>query len=349
MRREQGPRSRSGRAEMNAAICPTLRAGANSTGGDRPPGTDVDTCESLIVLRHSGGGNSDAIDTATTLSAKGGVGRLDFESETFVAHTLRADGFDASEDGTGRGIALVPVAFDTTQITSPTNRCNPQPGDPAHPLASTAHAPAVAIPILEAGARTGKSTDDPRAGMGIGECGDPMYTLQSGKQYAVAFSCKDSGADAAEIAPTLRSMNFDKSHANAGGQLAVALHARQDPDVSREVTHPLDTDGSTNAVAVNLGGRAEGARPEISDVASLRSASGGSSRSYAATAYAVRRLTPVECERLQGFRDGYTAITHRGKPAADGPRYRALGNSMAVPVIRWIGERIQKADQEQKK
>lgn len=54
----------------------------------------------------------------------------------------------------------------------------------------------------------------------------------------------------------------------------------------------------------------------------------------------VRRLTPRECERLQGFPDDYTAIPFRGKPAADSPRYRALGNSMAVPVVRWIAERI---------
>jgi DNA (cytosine-5)-methyltransferase 1 len=55
---------------------------------------------------------------------------------------------------------------------------------------------------------------------------------------------------------------------------------------------------------------------------------------------AVRRLTPRECERLQGFPDDYTAITFKNKPAADGPRYKSLGNSMAVPVMRWIGERI---------
>jgi DNA (cytosine-5)-methyltransferase 1 len=55
----------------------------------------------------------------------------------------------------------------------------------------------------------------------------------------------------------------------------------------------------------------------------------------------VRRLTPRECERLQGFPDDYTLIEYRGKPAADGPRYRALGNSMAVPVMRWIGQRIE--------
>ena len=58
---------------------------------------------------------------------------------------------------------------------------------------------------------------------------------------------------------------------------------------------------------------------------------------------AVRRLTPVECERLQGFPDEYTKIPYRNKPAdncPDGPRYKALGNSWAVPVVRWIGERI---------
>jgi len=64
-----------------------------------------------------------------------------------------------------------------------------------------------------------------------------------------------------------------------------------------------------------------------------------------ATAMQVRRLTPVECERLQGFPDGYTDIRPRNKDTPDGPRYKALGNSMAVPVMRWIGERIAKVDQ----
>lgn len=61
----------------------------------------------------------------------------------------------------------------------------------------------------------------------------------------------------------------------------------------------------------------------------------------------VRRLTPVECERLQGFPDNFTAIPWRNKgveDCPDGPRYKALGNSMAVPVMRWIGERIQLVD-----
>lgn len=56
----------------------------------------------------------------------------------------------------------------------------------------------------------------------------------------------------------------------------------------------------------------------------------------------VRRITPLECERLQGFPDGWTDVPYRGKPAPDSPRYKALGNSMAVPVMRWIGQRIAK-------
>lgn len=69
--------------------------------------------------------------------------------------------------------------------------------------------------------------------------------------------------------------------------------------------------------------------------------------SYCRSGVAVRRLTPTECERLQGFPDGWTRIPWRGKPAEecpDGPRYKALGNSMAVPVMRWIGERIGEAE-----
>jgi site-specific DNA-cytosine methylase len=63
--------------------------------------------------------------------------------------------------------------------------------------------------------------------------------------------------------------------------------------------------------------------------------------------FAVRRLTPIECERLQGFPDNWTRIPYRGKPAEqcpDSPRYKACGNSMAVPVMRWIGKRIEKVE-----
>ena len=73
-----------------------------------------------------------------------------------------------------------------------------------------------------------------------------------------------------------------------------------------------------------------------------RTLGGGFEGTVMQTNMAVRRLTPIECERLQGFPDGYTNIPWRKQvESPDGPRYKALGNSMAVPVMRWIGERIQ--------
>jgi DNA (cytosine-5)-methyltransferase 1 len=67
-------------------------------------------------------------------------------------------------------------------------------------------------------------------------------------------------------------------------------------------------------------------------------------QTFVAQKIAVRRLTCVECERLQGFPDHYTDIKPKGKPTSDGPRYKALGNSMAVPVMNWIGQKIQKVE-----
>lgn len=218
---------------------------------------------------------------ASTLSARtsrsGGYGPdLDCDGG-LIAHALRGEGFDASEDGTGRGTPLVPVPFDTTQITSSTNRSQPRAGDACHPLAANAHAP------------------------------------------AISFDCKASGQNGfgvGEIASTMRSMGHANSHQNGGGHLAVA---------------------------VNIRGREGGGTAELSgDIATaLRASQGGGDKLHALTGSAVRRLTPRECERLQGFRDDYTLITVRGKPAADGPRYKALGNSMAVPVMHWIGKRIE--------
>lgn len=110
--------------------------------------------------------------------------------------------------------------------------------------------------------------------------------------------------------------------------------ASQGDSVSADVTPTLD---KSKTPAVAFGG----------DIARTLSARHDSSpcadrgMDVVGIGSSVRRLTPRECERLQGFPDDYTLITHRGKPAADGPRYKALGNSMAVPVMRWIGGRIQ--------
>lgn len=86
------------------------------------------------------------------------------------------------------------------------------------------------------------------------------------------------------------------------------------------------------------GGRILG---DLSPTVEAQWGTGGGNVPAITRAMQVRRLTPLECERLQGFPDGWTDVPHRGKAAPDGPRYKAIGNSMAVPVMRWIGSRIQ--------
>jgi DNA (cytosine-5)-methyltransferase 1 len=83
--------------------------------------------------------------------------------------------------------------------------------------------------------------------------------------------------------------------------------------------------------------------PCVSDIAFAQGRNNGG-ENVMVQHMAVRRLTPTECERLQGFPDNYTDIKSKGKPTPDGPRYKALGNSMAVPVMAWIGQRIQEVE-----
>jgi DNA (cytosine-5)-methyltransferase 1 len=102
------------------------------------------------------------------------------------------------------------------------------------------------------------------------------------------------------------------------------------------------TKGHSHAVAISLDQELNG-RVELAGTLQ-RKGEGGVEGSVMTPAMAVRRLTPVECERLQGFPDTYTNIPWRNKPEApDGPRYKALGNSWAVPNVRWIGQRIARA------
>jgi DNA (cytosine-5)-methyltransferase 1 len=210
---------------------------------------------------------------ADTLRANGGSGGRYDKHPLTVTHTLRAEGHDAGEDGTGRGVPLVPVAF------------------------------------------------------------------QANSSFA--------GDITADLAPTLRAMGHSGSHANAGGQVAVAFAQNQRDEVRlMAVAGALASEPGmkqqTYVQTVALRGREGGGTAEVGgDVATaLRASTGGGDKPHILTS-AVRRLTPREAARLQGFPDDYLDITYRGKSAADGPRYKALGNSFAVPVVRWLGQRIQ--------
>ena len=161
------------------------------------------------------------------------------------------------------------------------------------------------------------------------------------------------------LAHALRGEGFDDGEDGTGrGTPIVPVHAfdARQSDVLQygDKTVPLDTYGNSVAVmtpyvkATNPHSADEAPRFEPAQVAACLN--GWDERHdppkhLVVGGMAVRRLTPRECERLQGFPDDYTAIPWRGRPAEDcpdGPRYKALGNSWAVPVVRWIGQRISK-------
>ena len=272
--------------EAGKDITPTLSARAHGGGG---PGSYFDIDGGLIP----------STDNISHCLNAGVMGRQDYESETLIAHALSAAGFDASEDGTGRGVPMIPIAICTAHTQS-----------------------------------NGNGFSD-----GI------AHTLERGTTQAVAFSAKDYGADASDLAPTLRGMGHDASHANGGGQVAIAFAQNQSGDVlSGEVMQSLGTNANAtgrNAANVAVAWTAElNASTDI--VGTMQR--GGRADGVMTPQMAVRRLTPRECERLQGFPDDYTRVEYRDKLAADGPRYKALGNSMAVPVMRWLGLRIAAVD-----
>lgn len=101
-----------------------------------------------------------------------------------------------------------------------------------------------------------------------------------------------------------------------------------------------------SAISTCVGGKVGRQRPDLAGplTAGMHKGARGTeaveSGHIVVTPSGVRRITPRECERLQGFPDDYTLVPHRNKPMSDGPRYKALGNSMAVPVMHWIGSRI---------
>jgi len=155
--------------------------------------------------------------------------------------------------------------------------------------------------------QAGALRENPNSGPdGVGVQSELAYTLEA-------------RAEVQAVAHTLRGSGFDASEDGTGRGTPLVPVA-----FSSNMSVPdCQTDGTTPTV--KLGG--QGGNPPAVQ-----------------SGMSVRRLTPRECERLQGFPDDYTLIPYRNKLAADGPRYKAMGNSMAVPVMRWIGERIKMVD-----
>jgi DNA (cytosine-5)-methyltransferase 1 len=253
-----------------------------------------------------GHGLNGSVERSATLTAKDT--RLDMESETFfVAPTLAGGGRKSG------GYSL-----DDIPITAPALRAQAQS---SHRADSEAFI--VAGTLNANGKAAGSATQqDAESGLLVVHgTQDPGYSSHTAFALGRNNGQENAVCVTGDITHTLKADGFDGSEDGTGrGQ-------------------PI--------VAVSLRGRDAGGTAELGgDLAGcLRASGGGGDKAHALIASSVRRLIPRECERLQGMPDDYTLIPWRGKPAEecpDGPRYKAIGNSKAVTVVRWIGQRILK-------
>lgn len=366
---------------LPGAFAPGVRsqedvAGALAGGARVRGGFSQDDIPTVPVVAGTLGERGKAATTATTQDAFADL-LLPVAYPPDVAHTLRGEGFDASEDGTGRGTPLVPMAFDIKSGLAPHGSANTS--EIAFPLKESGHKDQQIV--LQPQAFGGNNTSGPidiatarnahhgphgphgphgrmdfetetfvvepiafdttqitsAANRSNPRPGDPCHPItESGHAPAIAFGissdCLDrSGEGAGRTAGERSGLGIEE-------ELSPTLRAKR-----------------PNAVAFSLRGR-DGENmieAEPDDIApALRTGDGGSSKSFVASAidgirWAVRRLTPRECERLMGVADDFSKIPWRGKPAEecpDGPRYAVCGNSMATTCMSWLGERIRDAE-----
>jgi DNA (cytosine-5)-methyltransferase 1 len=291
-------------SSIDDAIGPLLKG--SPTGGGHPlPAVMCPSQSRVQSIHETGQGFWVESDVAGTLRAEG-ENRPSRPSHV-IAHTLTAC-HRSSEDGCGRGIPLV-----------------------------EAKAPVVAPLNLQNVIRHNET--ETRTGVGIGDVSDPAFTLQAGHHHGVIVAEQD----APEVAACIRSSGTGTARIEdqTGQDNVVAVLIEQPLALANCLTRRMHKginstvdEGQTPIIASTI-------TRHNADNVSTAGANPGVVNAISANS-GVRRLTPVECERLQGFPDNWTAINFRGHcPAADGLRYKALGNSMAVPVIRWIGQRIQ--------
>ncbi len=265
-----------------------------------------------VAADAEGGVGGGCCGTVSSKWAKGTGGPAGDECYNLIAQptagTLGTRGLRSHTELDGHG-AYIPVAqpvpYDLFQITAPVNRQNRAPGDPCHTLArdNAAHAAVAFHPTQDPISSTDGST----------HC---MGTGSSRGDATIAVAFQQNTRD------EVRLMNGD-------GQIASALAA----EAGMKQQNYLAQSATTPAVAHTLRGEGFNASEDGT----------GRGTPLVPQSMTVRRLTPRECERLQGFPDDWTMIPYRGKPpeeCPDGPRYKALGNSMACNCMAWIGERI---------
>lgn len=404
------------RRETGQNVAPTISARTKGGGG---LGTDFDLDGGLVperVLLSSTG------DVAHCLNA-GGMGRIDYETETMlavavtgdIAHALNTanNGKGCSEDGTGRGVPTIAyrtnaagqvmdqggcaaalttmtdptsqfIVFDTTQITSPENRSKCEPGSPCHSLSSQGHAPSIAI-------QAGALRENPDSGPdGIGVQEDIAYTLEARSEVqAVAFQSSQSGVRIDDVHATLDSNNGPRRHngvlqgwqvrrltplecerlqafpdryTNVATKVKRLAPVGSGPCVKQTVTATVVSTTGAHYVATNhclapqsscpRAGMPTGVGYELCrDVcnqpahAEVNAITFAGKHAKGATLYLEGHTYACESCKEAAEKAGVVNIVFEPAPgnAADGPRYKALGNSMCVNVMNWIGRSIEAA------
>jgi site-specific DNA-cytosine methylase len=395
-------------------LCPTLRAGGNRTGGDRPPGTDVDTCDSLIAstaptlgqrmrgpidamfdgalipvpvaepytLAVRGRGDSHDLEyrqdgvANAVLTPNGGRGGIGVGAIAFsvkdhgadageIAPTLRAGGHDESH---ANGGVMPAVAFgwqnSESQGASVSEHVTPTLDKSKTPAILQSETLSIqgftAILMAYADATEADSEKvlyllrevaDSTAGARrrLGELA-PFWTPEilrsgvlcegAGREAERVNWMDDDALPREEVGSAGEVRNLQGSEGRRCPSPRRGSHEQRPGQPSACVPRLPHAASSGAECVFNLWATGEGSRLLQQALHTLEEVR-RSADAQGPARFQVRRLSPRECERLQGFPDDYTLIPYRGKPAADGPRYKALGNSMAVPCMRWIGRRIQ--------
>ena len=205
---------------------------------------------------------------------------------------------------------------------------------------------AIPLDLRNAGRDPEKHDEINRQGVEVGVPGEPSHTISTACVHGVAYGLDEEQNAGRELFGTLKAR---QAGGGFEGAVAVDCYNQTLSDVAIPIRSKASDIDHTGGVLVptDIGAFQQCSGSPKASLSyrneTAPSLTGGQDHQMCHTGMAVRRLTPTECERLQGFPDNHTRIPWRGKPAEqcpDGPRYKALGNSMAVPCMAWIGKRI---------
>jgi DNA (cytosine-5)-methyltransferase 1 len=320
------------RGGRNAAYTLKIRSGC--AGGGKGALVQTEKTGTLSTLQDQTLFQPAAAYKVQVLNDQGG-GKMDVSYD--VVGTLRANakGHDP--------IVIDVLPFDTTQLTSPQNGSNPHWGDPCHPLAASAHTPSAVVKVFDA------------QGNGDGQIvptitGDHKSRITDYTAIAVDLY---NGAATGDTATSITCRSI-ASHSGPQVMESYGIgNGQAHSSVTKEKSGTLDTMHDAQAVAIEHAGcltpwdvQSRRIFSEYGKWPALYSGEGGGHGYVFTLQWIVRRLTPMECERLQGYPDGWTDIGEwtdtKGKKhkAADSPRYKALGNSIALPQWFWIVQKM---------